>query len=634
VFDRNELHDFGVQRPADLFDLLPRWSSWSIDGFSNHISASGLSNYSSERWVLFIDGRRVERGLLGLLDLNVLPIAVQQMDSIEVFTTPTTIGGQWVGQGAIHIHTLRDRDGIDLGGSLYTGNEINDPGPFLYTEYRTQNIDRVGPDFNGYLHLASNGFYASASALYREHHSTDEHIGYRTRERHDNNNHSPRKLLFAPLVRVGFLDNRTDVDITLTQSIYNDFAFVPGFGAELPMRQTYTNVSARGSFSVGDNFQLKAGVTATEDFNHGRDNLLAWDPNIKADAIRARAGLHITSAAWSLEFGGGADLFRARPFYDVLISDQYRIYRGYFNASNTSPTASSLIAAEISQVAGAILPKIQASYHRSPITLHASYSRNSVFEQHSLWYWMSMGYNGFSSLTPNPAGFDQIGVNSLATADLELSLVETGNSGFSLHGGLRHSQNDWAALSTYAYLPEEVRFDDDMRLISDLGGVLAVAGIGGHVQTSGGFEHEAYGGLQSAVQGGDTFREIAREAPKLRAFYGLRYNGVPGFVMAGRLNVHSPTEWRAFYTTSQEETPYYDGPVLPSQVKLNLYLRKTILNERAWAAMKFENVLNRALRDWPAGEVRDMTFHISIGASLKGRSVSRYSEDPFKRPMF
>ncbi len=634
VYDKTQLLDYGVYRPADLIELLPGWSTWSVDGFSNHVSASGLSNYSQERWALFVDNRRIERGLLGLLDLNLLPIAVQQIDSVEVYTVPTSIAGQWVGQGAIHIFTNRDGDRFDLGGSMYTGNEINDPGPFLYTDYRTQNIDRVGPDGNGYLHLASNGFYVTASVISREHHSTDEYIGYRTRERHDNNNHSPRKLLFSPLVRAGFVGKKSDLDLVATRNIFNDFAFIPGYGAELPMRQTYTSLSAQGSFYLSENVKLLAGITATEDFHHGRENLLAWDPSIKADAVRARAGLYFAKAVWSLEFGGGADMFRARPFTDILISNLYRVYRGYANASHFAASAQTHISAEVSQVAGAILPKIHLNYQWNPLSLHASYSRNSILEQQSLWYWMQMGYNGFSQLAPNPSGFDRIGVSSQATADIELALLATGAARVIVHTGLRYTQNDWASQSSFTYLPAEVRFRDDLRIIPDLGGVMAVAGVNGRIRSTRSFEHEFYGGVQSVVQGGDTYRELSREAPKLTAYYGLRYFGVPGFTMAGRFNVQSPTEWGGFYNTSRNETPFFDGPVLPTQMKLNLYARKTIFNERAWAALKFENVLNRALQSWPAGEVRDMTFHIAIGASLKKETASRYSGDPFERPLY
>jgi len=634
VYHRDMLLDYGVYRPADLLELIPGWSSWSVDGFSNHVSASALSNYTQERWVLFVDNRRIERGLLGLLDLNMLPIAVHQIDSVEVFSVPTMIAGQWVGQGGIHIFTDRGKDGVDLGGSLYTGNEINDPGPFLYTNYRTQNIDRVGPDANGYLHIASRGFYFGASAIYREHHSTDEHIGYRTRVHHDNNNHSPRKLLSAPMVRAGYMGKKADVDLVLTQTVFNDFAFIPGFGAELPMRQTYTSFSAQSTFDIGHNMKLLAGFTATEDFHHGRDNLLAWDPNIKADVVRARAGLSFAIAAWSLEVGGGADLFRARPFYDILLSDQYRAYKGYAKASYSSSYAQSHIATEVTNVAGALLPKIHINHRRNLISLHASYSRNSIFEQQSLWYWMQMGYNGFSTLTPNLTGFDQIDVNSMATADLELTLYKNELASLKAHTGLRHTQNDWASSSSFTYLPSEVRFKDDHQIVSDLGGLSTIAGVHGSMSTTTGFKQELYGGVQSALRGGDIFRERSRESPKYRAFYALRYVGVPGFTMAGRLGIQSPTEWSGFYNTSREGTPYYGGSIVPTQLNLNLYARKTIFNERAWAALKFENVLNRSLQDWPAGEIRNMTFHIAIGASLKNGSGSRYSDQPFERPLY
>ncbi len=634
VFHRDELLDLGVYRPADIFELMPSWSSWSIDGFTHRASASGKSNYTQERWALFVDGRRVERSLLGVIDLNMLPVSIQMIDSVEVFNVPTTISGQYVGDGAIHIHTHREVDGFDAGVNVYTGNEINDPGPFLYKDRSLSNIDRVGPDYGGFLQGGGGGFYATVTANYREHHATDSHISHRTRVLHDNNNHSPRKLLYTPSLRVGFNSESSQTDITVSRSTMQDIAFVPSYGAEIPMRQTIHSVSYNGSYSIGDAAKLMASVVATEDFAHGRDNFLAWDPNIKSDILRARAALGFTAnnVLWSV--GAGLDLFRVRPGNYTLISDQYRVYKAYATADLPRPDGTDQVTAEVGHVAGAILPKVALSIRRTHINASASFSRNSVYESHSLLYWMHMGYDAFSSLSANPSNFDDIKANTVATADLSINLLNDESVKLSAFGGFRYSQNDWATIQDFTFIPGPNRFQGDIRIVPDLGGSHVDIGLRGEHNGEGGFGHFVQGAVRTVTHGGDIFREIMREMPRYNLSYRVRYTALPGFTMAGMFNLHSATEWRSFYSTSREGTPFYGGPVVPTQMKLSLSARKTILDGRVYTSFKIDNVLNRSLQDWPAGEVRDMTFHIAVGAALKGRSTLRYSEDPFARPLF
>jgi hypothetical protein len=413
-----------------------------------------------------------------------------------------------------------------------------------------------------------------------------------------------------------------------------DIAFIHSYGAEIPMRQTVHSASFNGSYAIGDAARLNASLVATEDFAHGRDNFLAWDPNIKSDILRARTALGFSSNSVIWNIGAGLDLFRVRPGNYTLISDQYRVYRAYATADLPRPNGNDQLAVEVGHVAGALLPKVALSIRRTHIDASASFGRNSVYESHSLLYWMHMGYDAFASLSPNPSNFSDIMVNTTATADLSINLLDDSSVKLSAFGGFRYSQNDWATIQDFNFIPGPNRFQGDIRIVPDLGGSHLDIGLRAEHHGDGGFDHFVQGGVRTVTHGGDTFREIMREMPRYNLSYRIRYVALPGFTMAGAFHLHSATEWRSFYSVAKEGTPFYGGPVVPTQIRFNLSARKTILDGRVWTSLKVDNALNRSLQDWPAGEVRDMTFHIAVGASLKGRSTLRYSEDPFARPLY
>src|SRR5690606_20302974 len=173
--------------------------------------------------------------------------------------------------------------------------------------------------------------FANLSGNYREHHATDSHISYRTRNLHDNNNHSPRVMLKAASIRFGKLTETQSTDISISRSNISDFPYIAQYGAEIPMRQTYTSAAYQGSFKLGSTTRLSLSASYTEDHILDRLNYLGWFPDLKQDYLRGRVALDVSSGQWTSTMGGGVDYLLARPNADVLISDRYRIYNGFFN---------------------------------------------------------------------------------------------------------------------------------------------------------------------------------------------------------------------------------------------------------------------------------------------------------------
>src|SRR5690606_13024983 len=79
---------------------------------------------------------------------------------------------------------------------------------------------------------------------------------------------------------------------------------------------------------------------------------------------------------------------------------------------------------DVSTVAGLILPKLafQSSrrFNSGHVDVNLAYTTRSIYEEHSLYYWMHMGYSDFASLSPNPTNFDDIEKSTQISADIAL----------------------------------------------------------------------------------------------------------------------------------------------------------------------------------------------------------------------
>ena len=93
-----------------------------------------------------LDGQRIDMKLFDMNNLNLLPVALDFVDSVEIVSLPRIHNGEFTNRGLIHIHTRRPTNGFFFRGSVIGGNETGDPGPYRYTGYYSPNVDAIGPD--------------------------------------------------------------------------------------------------------------------------------------------------------------------------------------------------------------------------------------------------------------------------------------------------------------------------------------------------------------------------------------------------------------------------------------------------------------------------------------------------------
>lgn len=616
VLDSKTLSSSGLVRLGDLFKELPLWNSFSSDGFTHFAnnSFSGV-DYSRQTWYLFVDGRVLDPGLLGFNDLNTLPFTTNDLDSIEIFHQASMIEGIWAGNGAIHLHTKKS-SGVQISSELYLGNEVNDPGPFIYTELEPVNIDRIGPDFSTSIRLGSGDFYSNIHLSFKEHHATDRQISYRTRALHDLNNRAPRKILQSTALRMGYQTRQALVEWGVNASVYDDFPYLLTYGAEIPMTEHHTSIYVRGRYALRSGFAGFVNITRNEDHLKNRFNYLYWDPAIKGSVLRIRTGLEIKEGKGTYQIGLGEDYYAARVWTGTLNNPDYSGRHLFISAQQGLGAHFFSIQSSLNNIEGSVLPKIAFHWSLFDTELNISYNKQSKLEQAPIWYWMDEGYNDFERLGPNIDGFQDISPSEFYSAMLSQGFKLGSSTKGRLLLGLRSQRNDWSIIKDYQYVSGMTRFLGDLDLQTKITGTRRFAGINVH-QKIGDLSHElSYVHMLGQYKSDKSYESITNQQPRSSLLYSLHYDVSPGFRFGSLINVHSATRWDMFQSLDPRLTPKYEGITIPAQVQWDLFAKKTFFNQRLWSSMRLENILDRALQEWPIGEIQQMTFHIGLGIQI------------------
>jgi hypothetical protein len=617
VYDNRYLSSSGIVRIGDLFKELPFWNSFSIDGFT-HFSNNSFSgvDYSRQTWSLFIDGRVIDHSVLGFNDLNILPYTLDDLDSIEVFQQPIMISGVWAGGGAIHLHTKKS-EGVQLNTQLYLGNEVDDPGPFIYTELEPVNIDRIGPDFSSTLRLGTGDFYTNIGLHFREHHSTDSRISARTKALHDLNNRAPRKVLQSSNVRMGYQTKTWLTEWGLSSSLHDDFPYLPTFGAEIPMSQSQNSVYLRSQISLGSDFSGFVHLTRNEDHLKNRFNYLYWDPALKVSLFRSRIGFQVTPKNGTYLFGLGNDVHHAKVWLSTLRDPRYSGRHLFFSGQQVIGKQHLLLQTDFGRYKKTFLPKISFQWSISHTELNLSYNKRSTIEEPQIWYWMDQGYNEFSRLGPNVEGFQHLAPaeDYVATFSQGIRLGSTVQARFLL--GFRSHQNDWAVQKEYLYEQGMTRFLGDLELRTGITGSRRFWGLTLHHNLENGLSQElSYVQMQTYAHSDDVYKSMSKQFPELRLQYRLHYTYSPGFSVGTLVRTSSPTQWYSFDSLDPNNTPNFDGSRIPNQLQWDVFAKKTLFDHRIWTSFRVENILDRPLQEWPIGEIQHMTLHLSLGMKL------------------
>lgn len=142
---RAEIEAAGWKRIAELLEAAVGTSRNSVDGFVYSVSGDRTPNVGAPEWVVLVDGVRVAAGAFAMVFTELLPVSIEQVDSVRFTTGPAVVGRLPAARGAMELFTTPPQTGFSASGTFAIGDETGDPGPFRYTELATPNVEKIGP---------------------------------------------------------------------------------------------------------------------------------------------------------------------------------------------------------------------------------------------------------------------------------------------------------------------------------------------------------------------------------------------------------------------------------------------------------------------------------------------------------
>ena len=634
IITRQEIEHAGFARLSDVFLLVDRWSTATIDGYTRHAQASGLSPLTNPRWDVLIDGIPAEIGLLGTQSLDALPISLSEVECVEFIARPHVGAGELREAGQVRIRTRRPQSGMTMAGAVAARNEVNDPGPFAYTPLASRNVDRIGPIGTATIEIRSRGRFARLAGKIDEFHFTDDRVDLRAKQLYITD--SKPRINTLGISLSGGLDTRWGSQrVVAGRSETDDLLFFEPYGMEIPAIRMLDFAGAAGSLRLGSGELRYHGSYIRHEFVE-RENELGLDLDFGKRIFEGGAESRVGAGPILLSVGGSFESVEALTTQPIIdrTTITTRIF-GRIEGAVEGLLEASLFGSWIQvdeQPGYSAAPALSVTLpHGAWLAATASMSRRSLASDATLWRWTQFGYElpqrnlheDDSLFYVPPAGV----VRDLRawpaptqfTADLDVGGSVPLGIDYVAGGYFRRTTNDYLpdhdiafSTATTAFLTKTTLFNEGS---GEILGFHASIGVG----LVPGFSQRLTYVTESAVSGDRLFEREQARVPSHRLSLTASFSPNDRFNVTARARYSAATTWTDYAAASHASQAFYLWR-LPEYVLLDVAATKRFWRDHVTANISIRNLLNEPYRGHPAAAIFNMSFHFAVQVSFNSES--------------
>ena len=617
VITRADIEAAGLYRLPDLYRLIDGVRTATVDGFTWRAHLLGGDPFGAEDWTLLVDGERVEVALFGEQHLSLVPVAITQVDSVEVWTTPRVVAGTFA-SGVIHLHTNRsgrgERRSVSARGGAALGNEIGDPGPYRYVPERSsRNVDKFGGDYEGLVSIGGSAGRAQARFKWLRFYATDPAAVGRNQQALGGAN--PALRLFAPAVRL-----ETDAlggthALQLLGGGSNDLWFFQPVGRELPVRRLFGQAALHGRVPVAPRAAVAYRFSLAENrLDERGETALGLDPRWRERHMRGGLEGRWQRDALAVTLGGeveqaeadGSDGFTAGMLTGTLAHETAR-HRYHLDAAfaHSGERTATSVAAGTRHV---LRPGLA-------VAATAALAQRLSQQAARFGFWRAQGYAAFEDLLtveqPGPPGVTTEALLSLgASARLRPSVTLGANAAVRSFRGLTLETQPTAPH------PDSLRVPRVLVVAPDVEGEV-VSGRVALRAARGPWRGRLFYDGQAPVGGEAAFERAWAAVPRHRAGVTAALAPDPNFTVSGSLTYRSAARWPAYAALDGAGGGLY-SEAIPAVWLLDAALEKWFWQRRLRASLLFRNLLGQEERYHPVGAALDLRFYLRVELKLGG----------------
>jgi len=637
---RATLDATGQSRLAEAIARVAPWLNTTSDFYTYSPTPGGATMPRALSWSVVLDGAPVDVSVFDAMHLELVPVAVGEIDSIVFVSAEDGLDGSSA-RGRIELYTTRAGSGWSVDAALAAASQSGDPGPYAYTAQATPNVDAIGPDAALRIAHGSRNWYASLSGRLAQHPFTDTEI----RERVDAqmgalrpgveslppnpdltswfyNADGPAVLRTSATLRAGVRSGSHWHDATLALSdAHHYFHFSEAFGSEVPTDQMLSLASLSGAFATGARTRIEYSASASEKELRDTDGALAFDYEWESRHAGGNARVVHETGRTRAHLGAGIEQ-RTVSSTDTLTDDSDTFVRanaGVERRVSRSFTLGASLASTFADDDNAIAGGVTSRWVvRDADTLSARvvYRQRLAVEDDNLWLWTARGYSmladrGLAPTYENTTARSGVGTVEVAWSSLGML------GGIRVAGAINRFDDATVERRSYAFEPAACAFESPTRVIGGQQGHTGMLdlrvwhGLGDHSRADFSFVY-----LEEFNSDAD-FSAVWRSVPRHQIRYALSFWPLPTW--SGRVAVThvSSTHW-VDYETIDGVVCLSDGFEIPIRARvdgvtsLDASIRHGMFGGRWVADVIARNILDDDVRYHPAGASMSFTLIVQL----------------------
>jgi len=626
VVTKADLELFSVKRLADIFTILPQLDIYTIDSYRYYLMDGNLFQNTPNSIVVLINGVRTNFNTLGYVNLNQFPLDMELVDEIIIKKNPSVYNGEYSSGIIIDIITRKIDKDISFLFTRSTGNEIGDPGPYLFTEYASANVDEVGPNTFLTTSYGSKNFSTALGFMSQVAPTTDQAVLKRT------NNFLLQNYIvnYSAIYGYGSLtsgNGNYNLFSAFSQSgqpfvgsIYGaDLIFLDELSFEIPFQSNNFLISSGNEISLNSTDRILFDVNLN--YSVADQSELSNDFFFNSDDIIAYGKFSFSSSIGKFNYLVGSSV-------------EYQSLKSGYNSFNNNRIMPAIFASSNFQSANNLKHNIEAIVqsdnnntrffvnfgnslkldhsNKLVFSLYAGNLFNNVYSPH---YRISRGmeaqnqYN-FDSTTQSNNAF-------LSSLNLEYSHRLNNNISFNTGINLTNESNLDYVLKNFSFNESEGTIDiNQNEKYESVDGTYGEFFIGFYLRLFNSLDQNFYYRYKGYLAGDEIYEKVMQRFPKNKFFYSLVYT--PYKDLNGSLNFTYTTsqEWIEYRNITVENDDVYLNK-LENNLLLNIAITKGFWKNRILLSTVIENLLNERIQFHPVGSTTDLTFYLKLKVLLE-----------------
>lgn len=607
----------GIISLSEIFDLSDHWIRSSINGYNSRAAGNLLSGFERQNFIVLVNGQHADLSFLDEQNLDLLPFTVDQIDTVIFVNVPVNYEDYYATNGLIEFKLKKPTQGFSINAMQSLGNQVGDPGPYAYTQYRTPNIDKLGYIAGLNVKTSGSDWNLLVNLKYNENFVTDYAIEDRIKLLTDNQ----KAILLGTSTKLNFklLGGMHDVFFAFSQD--DNFFYFPPYGNEIPSRRIFRHLGFNGFFPLSDKvkfaYSVVKGINELARVENNRDlnfNIAVTTTSIKLASIYSTKKL---TSSFGIKYSKH-DANRSGLFNDEQINLTSLNMNSTYNLSRYSALSAGF---ELVKNSGKSYNKYYISSKYSfngnhSIFLHSAFSETALNEELNYFTWTR---NEVPLLTGTAIENFNLSPNKpkkIFSTDFKYTFRLSKNTEFSAACLFRDFQDYYIENYNYNLSGTGSMLIPNNNIENDQN--LKIAGVYTDIKLliSQRLKTKFYYQYQQSLNSSDNFSKQWDKIPKHTASVKLEYDPVNTFKIWTKLSYISKTIWREFEYITYQSNFFYNYQ-LNEKILLDFSIQKSFWRNRLWINLLFKNIFNQQDKLNPIGINQGLRFYLITQLKLE-----------------